>query len=176
MEKPGIGEFVLIHSYKHDGNIHRCWDKGLVLDATDEHVIVINNKTMVTEADGRIWYTKEPAICYFPTNEWYNIICMIRNTGVYFYCNIASPTLWDGQALKYIDYDLDLKVFPDYRMKVLDEDEYRVHRFEMNYPLELDSILRDQLNELKEMARLKKGPFAVGFAEHWYGKYLELKK
>ena len=54
---------VLIHCYKHDGSVHRCWDKGFVLEETDKHFIVINNRTLVTESDGRKWYTREPAIC-----------------------------------------------------------------------------------------------------------------
>ena len=103
-----VGKKILIHGYKHNGKIHRCWSKGLVLQETDDHYIVINNRTLVTESDGRMWHTREPAIWYMPKHKWYNVICMIRKTGVYYYCNIASPTLYDGEALKYIDYDLDL--------------------------------------------------------------------
>ena len=33
MNKPKLGDEVLIHSYKHDGKIHRSWASGLVLDA-----------------------------------------------------------------------------------------------------------------------------------------------
>ena len=104
-----VGKKILIHGYKHNGKIHRCWSKGLVLQETDDHYIVINNRTLVTESDGRMWHTREPAIWYMPKHKWYNVICMIRKTGVYYYSNIASPTLYDGEALKYIDYDLDLK-------------------------------------------------------------------
>lgn len=168
-----IGQEVLIHSYKHDGNIHRSWAKGLVLDANDNHVIVINVKTLVTESDGRVWCTREPAICYFPKHEWYNVICMIRNNGVYFYCNIASPILYDGEALKYIDYDLDLKVFPDCKYKILDEEEYRQHKAIMNYGEQLDRILNEQLDVLIQMAMNMSGPFRPGFAEHWYHIYQE---
>ena len=89
-----VGKKVLIHCYKHDGSIHRCWSKGFILDENDDHFIAINNRTLVTEADGRMWHTREPAICYFPKKKWYNVICMIRKTGVYYYCNIASPTLF----------------------------------------------------------------------------------
>ncbi|MFQ9923690.1 MAG: DUF402 domain-containing protein [Beduini sp.] len=176
MNKPKLGDEVLIHSYKHDGKIHRSWSKGLVLDANEDHTIVINVKTLVTEADGRVWCTREPAICYFPNHEWYNVICMIRNNGVYFYCNLASPSLWDGEAIKYIDYDLDLKVFPDCKYKVLDEEEYRQHQRKMHYPDELDIILRSQLEELIEMAKTSIGPFKHGFSEHWYHVYQEFKR
>ena len=30
-------------------------------------------------------------------------MCMIRNNGVYYYCNIASPFIFDDNAIKYID-------------------------------------------------------------------------
>ncbi len=176
MKKLKLGQEILIHSYKHDGNFHRSWSKGLVLDVNDEHVIVINVKTLVTESNGRVWYTREPAICYFSLKKWYNVICMIRSTGVYFYCNIASPSLYDGEALKYIDYDLDLKVFPNGKYRILDEDEYRYHRMKMNYSNELDFILNRQLDELIEMVKNKKGPFQQGFSEHWYQVYQGLKQ
>lgn len=165
------GKEVLIHSYKHDGNVHRCWDKGLVLEETDKHFIVINNRILVTESDGRKWYTREPAIWYLPKHQWFNVICMIRKNGVHFYCNLASPALYDGQALKYIDYDLDLKVFPDYKYKILDEEEYRQHKAQMNYDEKMDSILYQQLDILINMTMNMSGPFRPGFAEHWYQVY-----
>ena len=171
MDKPTVGSEILIHSYKHDGSIHRSWAKGFVLDANEKHTIVINNHTLVTESDGRMWYTREPAICYFPHHQWYNVICMIRKNGVYFYCNIASPSYYDGEALKYIDYDLDLKVFPDYRYKVLDEEEYRQHSLKMHYSKELDAILRKQLSILIDMSMTLKGPFQPNFAKYWYDAY-----
>lgn len=172
--KPIEGKKVLIHCYKHDGTIHRAWSSGFVLEETKDHFIVINNKTLVTESDGRMWYTREPAICYFPKHKWYNVICMIRKTGVYYYCNIASPTLYDGEALKYIDYDLDLKVFPDKKYRILDEDEYKLHSKQMNYSQELDHILNKQLEVLIELANNKQGPFNPNFTEHWYHVYQDL--
>ena len=47
--------------------------------------------------------------------------------------HISSPTLYDGEALKYIDYDLDLKVFPDNNYRVLDEEEYKQHAKPVSY-------------------------------------------
>lgn len=171
-----VGKKVLIHCYKHDGSIHRSWSKGLVLQETNEHFIVINNRTLVTEADGRIWHTREPAICYFPKNKWYNVICMIRKTGVYYYCNIASPTLYDGEALKYIDYDLDLKVFPDQKYRILDQEEYKDHARIMNYSDELDKILNEQLQVLIDLSIARRGPFSDSFTKHWYHIYQDLKE
>ena len=172
MELPKKGDYVLIHSYKHDGSIHRSWEKGLVLEATKKATIVMNQHTLVNESDGRIWYTREPAICYFPHDDWFNVICMIRKTGVHYYCNIASPTLYDGEALKYIDYDLDSKVFPDEGYKILDVEEYKQHAKKMGYSEELDVILHHRLNALIDMAVKKVGIFDENFAKKWYEIFL----
>ena len=51
MNKTFVGQNILIHCYKHDGSIHRCWDKGLVLEETPYHFIVVNNRTLVTESE-----------------------------------------------------------------------------------------------------------------------------
>ena len=56
--------------------------------------------------------TREPAIVYFHKKYWFNIIAMIREKG-FRITQSASPYVLDDEALKYIDYDLDIKVFPD---------------------------------------------------------------
>ena len=146
-----IGQRVEIHSYKHNGHIHRVWKYGYVVDIKDDCLVVLNNKTRVIESSGRVWYTKEPAVCFFFVNKWYNIISMIRSNGIHYYCNIASPFLYDGEAIKYIDYDLDLKVFPNDSMKVLDEKEYRSHARLMNYSKEIDYIVHGELTNLQNI-------------------------
>ena len=66
---------------------------------------------------------------------------------------------------------MDLKVFPDYKYKILDEEEYHQHKEQMNYGEELDDILNRQLDELIQMTMNMSGPFRPGFAEHWYHVY-----
>ncbi|WP_078381749.1 nucleoside tri-diphosphate phosphatase [Sutcliffiella halmapala] len=169
---PKEGETIQIHSYKHNGLIHRVWDETTVLKGTQNLVIGGNDKTIVTESDGRTWITREPAICYFHARHWFNIIGMIREDGVYYYCNISSPFIADDEAVKYIDYDLDIKVFPDMTFILLDEDEYEKHRNEMKYPDVIDKILRSNVNTLISWIRQRKGPFAPDFIDLWYERYL----
>lgn len=170
---PTKNSYVYIYSYKHDGSLHRTWTKGFVLDANEERYIVVNNKTLVSESDGRKWYTREPAICFFFPKLWFNMICMIRKSGVYYYCNLASPALYDREAIKYIDYDLDIKVFPDGALIHLDEDEYQEHKREMNYGEDLDHIIRYSYQELLE--RIEKGitPFSQEEILGLYDEYLK---
>ncbi|KEZ47503.1 MULTISPECIES: DUF402 domain-containing protein [Metabacillus] len=169
---PKEGDSIQIHSYKHDGHIHRIWDETTVLKASGHCIIGGNDRTIVTESDGRTWITREPAICYFHTKYWFNVIGMIREDGIYYYCNISSPFAWDDEALKYIDYDLDVKIFPDMTYIILDEDEYEYHRKKMNYPNVIDLILKSNLEKLLRWIRQRKGPFSPDFIDEWYERYL----
>ena len=48
-----IGKKYEIHSYKHDGKIHRAWDAAVLLEIHKDYLIFGNEKTKVTESDGR---------------------------------------------------------------------------------------------------------------------------
>ena len=148
MGVPKEGEFVTIQSYKHDGRLHRTWRDTMVLKTSEHSMIGVNDHTLVTESDGRRWVTREPAIVYFHKKYWFNVIAMIREKGVSYYCNLASPFLLDDEALKYIDYDLDIKVFPDGEKRLLDVDEYEMHSKMMNYPNDIDFILKENVKIL----------------------------
>ncbi len=170
---PEVGTYVNIVSYKHDGHIRRSWDQGFVLAADEEKFIIVTNKTWVEDDDGHKWYTREPAICYFYANRWFNVIAMLRETGTYYYCNLASPVLYDGKAVKYIDYDLDYKIFPDGTVVLLDEDEYAQHSREMNYPEEIDGILKKYQKELLDLYNNRQECFSHQDNEERFSDYLE---
>ena len=171
-----VGKKFVIHGYKHNGKIHREWDEAVLLEIHDDYLIFGNEKTKVTESDGRTWRTKEPAVLYFFYNSWYNIIGQNKKNGIYYYCNIASPFIIEENTIKYIDYDLDLRVFPDGSFKVLDRGEYKYHKKLMNYPDSLDKILKSELTNLINLARNKEGPFAQGTVEHYCDLYKEIRK
>ena len=173
---PSKNSYTYIYSYKHDGSLHRTWTKGYVLDADDEKIITINNKVLVSESDGRKWFTREPAVCFFYPDLWFNVICMIRKSGVYYYCNLASPSLYDKEAIKYIDYDLDIKVFPDGSIIHLDEDEYQQHKKQMNYPDEIDKIIRHSYQELLEKIERKETPFNENEIMELYSDYVKRRR
>ena len=154
-EKLIIGKKYEIHAYKHTGNIHRSWDEAVLLEINDDYLVFGNERTKVTESDGRTWRTKEPAVLCFYYNKWYNIIGQYKKDGIYFYCNIASPIVIEDDTIKYIDYDLDLRVFPDGSFKVLDRGEYKYHKSIMNYPEAIDKILKEELTNLINLVRNK---------------------
>ena len=148
MEKFKKGDRFQIQCYKHDGKVHRSWDEAVLLDIKEDYMVFGNERTMVIEAHGNTWRTKEPAILYFFKDRWYNIIVQLKKDGVTYYCNIASPYIIEDGVIKYIDYDLDLRIFPNGSFKILDRQEYKFHKKKMNYSTELDIAVRSALSEL----------------------------
>ncbi len=171
-----VGDVLSIHCYKHDGKLHRTWDEATILDIKDDMLVCGNDKTMVNESDGRVHQTNEPAILFFYKDKWFNIIGQLKSQGLFYYCNIATPYLIEDGIIKYIDYDLDLRVFPDGAFRVLDRNEYKYHSKIMNYPKELDTILKRELTNLIDMKKQKKEPFLPETIEKYYEIYKNIKK
>lgn len=148
MDKLKVGDRLQIHCYKHNKKMHRSWDEAVVLDIKKDYIVFGDYKTLVIESDGRFWKTREPAIMYFFKDRWYNIIVQLKKNGIYYYCNIASPFIIEDRTIKYIDYDLDLRVFPNGSYKILDRMEYKYHKKIMHYSDELDIVINHALDEL----------------------------
>ena len=170
------GMHVAIHSYKHNKRLHRIWKKTIILSEDQQLLVTGHQRTRVIEHDGRSWHTKEPAICYFYKDLWFNIIGMLKKDGVYFYCNLSSPYLYDGEAVKYIDYDLDVKVFPDGSYIILDEKEYDMHSDKMCYTQEIQDIIQQQIDLLVSRVKAREKPFDLSDIHQYYEQYKSMNK
>ena len=169
-------DVVKIQCYKHNGKVYREWDKSVILEIDEEHIVCANNRVRVTESDGRKWSTNEPAVLFFYKNNWFNIIAQFKDKGIYYYCNIASPYIIEEKTIKYIDYDLDLRVFPDNKYRILDKAEYEYHKEKMEYPDDIDKVVNYELNNLIKLYKNKEGPFSKEFLNKYYLMYTNLKR
>ena len=176
MNELKIGDSVFIQSYKHNGKLHRTWSKGIVIDLLEDAYVIVTDMTWVVEADSRKWLAKEPCVCFLYKKNWFNILSMARVAGIHYYCNIASPSLYDGEAIKNIDYDLDVKVSPDGSYHIIDENEYEYHSNLMNYPDSIKGIIKQDLEKLISMIEKKEGPFNSGVINDYLTKYFGLLK
>lgn len=171
-----IGDKLEIQCYKHNGKIHRYWGEAVLLDIKKDYMVFGNNKTEVIEAEGNVWKTKEPAIMYFFKDEWFNIIVQLKKDGIYYYCNIATPFIIEENTIKYIDYDLDLRIFPDGEYKILDRMEYNYHKRIMKYSDELDKVINSSLERLIRKYKNKDIMFSSQNNIEYYNKYKKLKE
>ena len=169
-----VGDTLVIHCYKHNGMIHKSWKLAYVLDIKNDYIVLGNENVLVTKQDGRTWHTKEPAIMLFYKKRWFNIIAQLKPNGIFYYCNIASPYVIDDGIIKYIDYDLDLRVFNDGAFKILDRNEYNYHKKLMRYPKEINFIVKNELSSLIEMKKSSVFPFNVETIEYYYKLFREI--
>lgn len=176
MKQICIGDKFQIQCYKHNGKIHRGWDEAVVLDIKKDYIVFGNDRTRVTESEGTTWRTKEPAIMYYFKNKWFNIIAQMKKDGIYYYCNIASPYIIEEGTIKYIDYDLDLRIFPKGEYKVLDKLEYQYHKKKMGYSDDLDLVITSALKELIKDYGNSVIMFNKDRNQEYLEEYVKLKK
>ena len=171
-----VGRWLGIECFKHDGSLHRYWDRALVLENNSDYVVTATRRAKVTESNGRRWFTKEPAVTIFSKKEWWNVICMIKSDGICFYCNIASPSIVGRDYIKYIDYDLDTKLFTNNEIKVLDEKEYAHNRATYKYGDDLDAVLKFTTRMVIQRMKNKEFPFDDEKIKNYYQEYLDMTK
>ncbi len=176
MNNINVGDNLTIHCYKHNGILHRVCEEATVLEITEEKIVCANDKTKIIENDGRSYHTNELAILIFYKKNWFNIIAQLKEQGLFYYCNIASPYIIDNKIIKYIDYYLDLRVFPDGGFRILDRNEYKYHKRIMKYSNDLDLIIKEELQTLIELKKDEKEPFQKEIIDKYYQKYVNLKK
>ena len=174
MKNIKVGDKLAIHCYKHSGAIDRICDEAVVLEITDDMLVCANDKARLIENDGRVHHTNESAILFFYKKRWFNVLGQLKKHGLFYYCNIATPYLIDNGIIKYIDYDLDLRVFPDGGFKILDRNEYNYHKKIMKYPDDIDYIIKRELSDLIEMKKNKVGPFEDGVVVKYYELYKKI--
>lgn len=178
----------IIKSFKHDGHLHRMWlenwlvPESLLLPehAAEKMVILVNHQTPIQEADGRMWISKIPSVAFFLPGCWYNVIALMEESGVRYYCNIASPPyLVDhDRVLTYIDYDLDVIRTASGEVQIVDQEEYEQHRRSYHYSSVVTEKVEAGLNELLQRIDAPNSVFSddrvFAYYQLWKNKQAEV--
>jgi protein associated with RNAse G/E len=173
LSKNRFYKWIIVQAYKHDGHLHREWSPAYLIEETDDYWALVSRASLVTESDGRRWMTKEPAVFFLYKKKWMNIICMSKpKKGICYYVNIATPTILDGGYLRYIDYDLDMKLFPDNSMKELDEQEFERHILTYGYSSDLTKAIKKSFKEVHELMEEKAFPFKEGDVQPYFDRFV----
>jgi protein associated with RNAse G/E len=157
----------IIKSFKHDGHLHRMWLENWLVPnhlllpehAAESMLVIVNSHTKIRESDGREWVSKIPVVCFFIPGQWYNIVALLENTGIRYYCNIASPVYLSQDVLTYIDYDLDVIITSDGDNQIVDQHEYERHKINYHYPKIIESKVQEGLDGLQLRIDGKLPPF-----------------
>jgi protein associated with RNAse G/E len=160
-------QLYIIKSFKHDGHLHRMWMENWRVPEELLHpshlkeaiCVMINNHTRIREADGKEWISRVPGISFFIPQMWFNIVALIEEGGIRYYCNIASPSYIAGDVITYIDYDLDVIRMPDGKVHVVDQEEYERHTAEYHYSTTVQTKVSEGLELLLKRLNEGRAPF-----------------
>ena len=152
---------IAVRVMKYDGTLHREWharvakrtESLLILDASFEEEV--NHSQLGLIRRGTV------SVEYYWLDRWYNIFRFLEPDGSLriFYCNVNMPPEFDGLALTYVDLDIDMVVFPDLSVEILDLDEFEDNALRYNYPAHIKSGARSALDELLSLIEARAFPF-----------------
>lgn len=166
----------IIKSFKHDGHLHRTWMENWRVPVhllrgehlQEETAVFINSQTKIVEADGKEWVSRIPGVSFFIPKQWFNVVALIEETGVRYYCNIASPLYLNGNVLTYIDYDLDVIQLPSGEVQVVDQEEYERHKSLYHYSPMVNEKVQQGLEEVLDRVDKQRPPFDDEAVRQYY--------
>lgn len=149
------GEEIVVRVLKFDGRERRRWPARvarhdgplIVLDAVfDEEIL---HDLLGTIGAGTI--SRE----YYWLDRWYNVFRFFEPTGEFrnLYCNINMPPTLSESVLDYVDLDIDILVWPDENIIILDESDFEENAVKFKYPTELREQARRAFDELQRLLR-----------------------
>ncbi|WP_322797137.1 DUF402 domain-containing protein [Tepidiforma sp.] len=157
------GSRVLLRATKYDGTPHWLQPFRVVSDDGNLLVTAYRARTPIYTSRGE-FRSPYDSLVYFWRDRWYNVFRLSRpgcRTALW-YCNITTPPTFDGCQLGYVDLDLDVKVYPNGCIELLDEDEFREHARRYGYPTEVIARAQAAADEVQQLARRRGFPFNLG--------------
>lgn len=176
-----IKQKIAVHAYKYNGWLYRSYEFPKIIDITPDFICLNLTKTRIISQndDGRNFHSTviKDSLWFFFPDKWYNLIVTKKIEGkLNYYFNMASPYIFEEDAIKYYDFDLDIQIFDidQKKIKQLDHNEFVANQVTYGYPKELvKKIIETQKQLTKD---LKSNMFQEIFNIEQLEKYMEIAK
>jgi uncharacterized protein (DUF952 family)/protein associated with RNAse G/E len=155
---------VRIVATTHDGAPH--WSHPARLLHADDRIVVTATSAglPIERAAGPFTSPFNTRGHYWP-DRYFNVIRLEEPgrglTG--YYCNVAAPVQFDGDNVRYVDLQLDVRVFVAndgaLTWALLDEDEFEAARLQYNYDEALVMKCREAVDQIVAMVEAREYPF-----------------
>lgn len=93
-----------------------------------------------------------------PDNKWWTAIWSWQSH-IDLYIDIITPPTWSGSTVTMVDIDLDVMRMPDGHVEIADEDEFKQHQVEMEYPQRLIDTARATTARIAVAVEARHEPF-----------------
>lgn len=166
LDQQGYAGSLWVSATNEDESPH--WDHPALLGEVTEGLVVTRTgyATIVAREMGHFASTYYTRGHYWP-DRWYNVIRLedANHQLDGFYCNIARPFPFDGKTVRYVDLQLDVRVFAGANgrlsWRVLDEDEFEAARDKYGYSDELVARCWQAVDECIAAIKAREFPFNV---------------
>jgi RimJ/RimL family protein N-acetyltransferase/protein associated with RNAse G/E len=156
-----MSQSVLYQAFKYNGALNYRWQTQL--EYTHDNLIILYTPAGVTYTGRRSGVFPYGFHSYLWTDRWFNVNQTLRSdepVGIWHYVNLAMPAQFAGNAISFVDLDLDYWLDPQWQLKLEDEDEYRAHSQLYHYtPFMREQIAR-AMQHIQRLATERAWPFA----------------
>ena len=153
---------VRVVSTKYDGTLRDTY-KAQLLDhiGSTVRLIVPAGTPVYGGKIDRVVEAEDDGIEFYFTDRRYNVSHFHEHTTWpnRWYSNVAAPASFDGDTLRWVDLDIDIRCYLDGSLRALDEDEFERNLVKMTYP---DELVRQALaarDEVSGLGRVGEFPF-----------------
>ena len=156
---------VRINSRKFDGVIHRSWNAEL-LEQTDSLLVYIG-KFEKEIKHPHLGVIRRGTISYefYWLERGYNVFRFHEPEGDLrnFYCNLNLPPTFENDILDYVDLEIDVLVWRDFSVRILDVEEFEENARVYDYSATLRAEVDENLKTLLSLIERKVFPFDYKF-------------
>jgi hypothetical protein len=129
-------------STKYDGSIHYEFDTHLIDHVDGCLRLFIPAGTPNRSYRGEGIFEADCVALFFPGDDSrglnvFHYLTPYPHNGVVMASDMLTGAQLDGDSLSWIDLDLDVEVFADGRIELVDEDEFEEHQLRYRYPSEV---------------------------------------
>ena len=150
-----------INARKFDNSVHRSWSAELIEKVGSLLLFrgVFDSEVVHPElgviGGGTVSYE------YYWLDQWYNVFRFHQPDGTLrnYYCNVNLPPRYDDGVLDYVDLDLDVLVWRDFRVELLDREDFENNAGLYGYSNEIRAGAENALVRLTELIERREFPF-----------------
>jgi uncharacterized protein len=125
-----------VSSLKYDKSPRRIWTARL-MERSDRGVLLEGYfETDVSHPDLGVIAKGTRSVEAFPIDEWFNCFAFYEPSGRFrnYYLNVSMPPMVGFRVIDYVDLDIDVIIWPDGRIQVLDLEEFEENSQIYSYP------------------------------------------
>ncbi|WP_022935354.1 DUF402 domain-containing protein [Mesomycoplasma moatsii] len=175
MKKNINQKFFNVQAFKYDGELYRQWNGVKVIDENDDYVCCLLYKTKVNEKNKQKWIIKEPTLWFFSKKNFFNMTIVQRKTGLHYYINLASPFFIENENIKYIDFDFDIKIYPNKPFQIVDHYDFQKNK-EKWYNVDLINTIYQNLVIIAKKYQTRENVFDEFYIHNLFQSLIILKE